>query len=95
MLLNDIHRVTKVSMLVAGSFSALERTGSSAERVTVRFLRRNSKSKFRLLRFRCSFSELEEKFNANAVKAHRTALRVQKSKQPLRSSADDYGNKTD
>jgi hypothetical protein len=67
-----------VSMLAACFLSVLERTGYSTERIPVWFHRRNTKTKFRLLRFRCSFPELEAKFNANALFLYSfiTALRI-------------------
>lgn len=88
-------------MLAACFLSVLERTGYYTERIPVWFHRRNTKPKFRLLRFRCSFPESEAKFNANALFLHsvftalRFAFRAKKSKQPLRRSAEDYGNRTD
>ena len=65
------------------------------------YIYQKTKPKFRLLLFRCSFPDLEAEFNANALFLHsaipalRIALHAQKSKQPLRSSAEDYGNRTD
>jgi len=77
-------------MLAACFLSLLERTGYFIERNTVWFHLRNTKPKFRLLRFRCSFPKLETKFNGNALFLHSTitALRIARHAQKIKEAVE-------